>query len=69
MPISGSNRTSGEEIMGKNPHAVALGCKGGLARLKTMTAKERSDRARHAVKVRESRRKKKELKAPSFGQK
>lgn len=55
--------------MGKNPHAVALGCKGGLARLKTMTAKERSDRARHAVKVRESRRKKKELKAPSFGQK
>jgi hypothetical protein len=33
----------------KNAAAVALGRKGGKARLRTMTAEERSERARAAV--------------------
>jgi hypothetical protein len=36
----------------KDPAAVSLGKRGGLARLKTMTARERSEAARHAVTVR-----------------
>ena len=36
----------------KNPHAVALGRKGGKARLRTMSAEERSARARQAVAAR-----------------
>lgn len=40
----------------KNKHAVALGRMGGKARLKTMTAEERSRRAKHAVAMREKKR-------------
>ena len=36
----------------KDPAAVALGQRGGLARLRTMTARQRSEAARHAVTVR-----------------
>jgi len=36
----------------KNPAAVALGRKGGKARLKTMTAEQRSESARKAVQAR-----------------
>jgi hypothetical protein len=36
----------------KNPAAVALGKLGGAARLKTMSPRERSEAARHAVTVR-----------------
>lgn len=36
----------------KNPAAVALGRKGGKARMKTMTPEERSERARAAAKAR-----------------
>ena len=36
----------------KNAAAVALGRLGGVARVKTMTAKQRSDAARHAAKAR-----------------
>jgi len=36
----------------KNPAAVSLGRKGGKARLKTMTAKQRSQAARRAAKAR-----------------
>jgi hypothetical protein len=36
----------------KDPAAVALGRKGGKARLKTMTAQERSKRARTAARTR-----------------
>jgi hypothetical protein len=36
----------------KNPHAVALGRKGGTARAKNLTAKERSEGARKAVLAR-----------------
>lgn len=35
--------------MPKNPHAVALGRKGGKRSLETMTPQERSERARKAV--------------------
>ncbi len=37
--------------MGKDPNAVALGRKGGKARLYTMTPQERSERARKAGKA------------------
>jgi hypothetical protein len=36
----------------KNPHAVALGRKGGKARAKNLTEKERSEAARKAVSSR-----------------
>ena len=36
----------------KNPHAQALGRLGGLARRRTMSAKERSNRAREAALAR-----------------
>jgi hypothetical protein len=36
----------------KNPAAVALGRLGGMARTKQMTARQRSELARHAVTVR-----------------
>jgi len=36
----------------KNKYAVALGKKGGKARAKSMTAKERSEGARRAVEAR-----------------
>jgi hypothetical protein len=36
----------------KNPAAVALGRRGGKARLKTMTAAERKERARQAAEAR-----------------
>jgi hypothetical protein len=36
----------------KNPHAVALGKKGGNARAKNLTEKERSESARKAVLAR-----------------
>jgi hypothetical protein len=36
----------------KDPHAVALGRKGGVARKKTLTAEQRSEIARNAVKAR-----------------
>ena len=36
----------------KNPNAVALGKKGGEARAKCMSAKERSESARKAVEAR-----------------
>ena len=36
----------------KNPHAVALGRKGGTARAKNLTAKQRSEGARKAVLAR-----------------
>jgi hypothetical protein len=42
----------------KNKHAVALGKKGGTARAKNMTAKERSEGARKAVQARWSKLKK-----------
>jgi hypothetical protein len=37
---------------GKNPHAVALGRKGGKARITKMTPEQRSDIARKAVLAR-----------------
>ena len=37
---------------GKNPHAVALGRKGGKARIQKMTPEQRSDIARKAVLAR-----------------
>ena len=36
----------------KNPAAVALGKLGGTARLRTMTARQRSEAAKHAVTAR-----------------
>ena len=36
----------------KNKHAQALGRKGGKARLKTMTKKQRSELAKKAIKAR-----------------
>jgi hypothetical protein len=36
----------------KDPAAVSLGKRGGLARSRTMTARQRSAAARHAVTVR-----------------
>jgi hypothetical protein len=36
----------------KDPAAVALGKRGGLARSRTMTARQRSEAARHAVSAR-----------------
>jgi hypothetical protein len=51
----------------KNPHAVALGRKGGLkggpARAATMTAEERSESARNAVKARWAKVKRKSKKS------
>jgi len=41
----------------KNPHAVALGRKGGEARAKKLTDKERSEGARKAVLARWAKRK------------
>jgi hypothetical protein len=41
-----------EKAPAKNPAAVTLGRLGGIARLRTMTAAERSARALHAVTVR-----------------
>ena len=43
----------------KNAAAVALGKKGGKARLKTMTAQQRSEAARKAVQARWAREKEK----------
>lgn len=37
---------------GKNPHAKALGTKGGAARAKALSAKERSEIARKAARAR-----------------
>jgi len=52
-------------IQKKNPAAVALGRKGGLkggpARAANMTAEERSESARNAVKARWARVKKKKI--------
>jgi hypothetical protein len=39
----------------KNPHAVALGRKGGKARAKRLTEKERSEAAKKAIQARWSR--------------
>jgi hypothetical protein len=36
----------------KDPAAVALGRRGGLARAKTMSARQRSEASRYAVNVR-----------------
>lgn len=44
----------------KDPNAVALGRKGGKARLQKLTPVQRSDLARKAVTVRWARTKKKE---------
>jgi hypothetical protein len=44
----------------KNPHAVALGQKGGKARLQKLTAEERSEIARKAVLARWAKYKKKQ---------
>jgi hypothetical protein len=44
----------------KNPHAVALGRKGGKARLEKLTAERRSEIARKAVLARWAKRKKKQ---------
>jgi hypothetical protein len=41
----------------KNKYAAALGKKGGKARAKSMTAKERSEAARKAVETRWSKEK------------
>ena len=41
----------------KNPLAVALGRKGGRARVAQMSAEELSEHARHMVQAREARRK------------
>ena len=43
----------------KNPHAVALGRKGGKRRLETMTAEERREIARTAARARWRNAKKK----------
>ncbi len=40
------------EERGKNPHAAALGRKGGAARAKSMTAEQRAQIARKAAKSR-----------------
>jgi hypothetical protein len=45
------------EEQGKNPHAAALGRKGGTARAKSISAKERSAIARKAAKSRWSNNK------------
>jgi hypothetical protein len=44
----------------KNPHAVALGQKGGKARLKKLTDEQRSEIARKAVLARWAKHKKKQ---------
>ncbi len=43
---------NGRQMAEKNRAAVALGRLGGKARLRTMTAEERSERARQAVQAR-----------------
>ena len=40
------------EEQGKNPHAAALGRKGGAARAKSMSAEQRAEIARKAAKSR-----------------
>jgi hypothetical protein len=48
----------------KDPAAVALGKRGGLARLRTMTAGQRSEAARYAVTVRWAKAKRAKAKRP-----
>jgi hypothetical protein len=48
----------------KNPHAVALGRKGGKARAKSLSDKERSEGARRAVLARWEKHKAKTAKNP-----
>jgi hypothetical protein len=45
----------------KDPHAVALGRKGGKARLEKLTPEQRSEIARKAVLARWAKHKKKQL--------
>jgi len=45
--------------MAKNPAAVALGRRGGKARVKNQTAQQRKDSARRAAQARWEREKKK----------
>ncbi len=45
----------------KDPHAVALGRKGGKARLQKMTPEQRSEIARKAVLARWAKEKKKKI--------
>jgi len=49
--------------MAKNPAAVALGRRGGKARLTTMTAEQRQEIARKAVNARWAKAKKKKAAA------
>jgi hypothetical protein len=48
---------SDKRAAAKNPAAVVLGKLGGAARLKTMSPRERSEAARHAVTIRWARAK------------
>jgi hypothetical protein len=48
----------------KNPAAVMLGRLGGMARTKQMTARERSELARHAVTTRWAKVKQAKAKRP-----
>ena len=48
----------------KNPHAVALGRRGGKARAKSLTAEKRSEGARKAVLARWPKRRGKTAKSP-----
>jgi hypothetical protein len=51
--------------MKKNPHAVALGRKGGKARAKALSEKERSQGARKAVLARWEKAKAKTARSPA----
>jgi hypothetical protein len=54
----------GEKEPAKNPAAVMLSRLGGTARLRTMTAAERSARARHASTTRWAKAKRAKAKRP-----
>jgi hypothetical protein len=50
---------------GKDPHAVALGRRGGLARMHKLTSEQRREIAQNAAKTRWSKTKQKDRKSPT----
>ncbi len=50
---------------GKDPHAVALGRKGGMARMQKLTSEQRREIAQKAAKIRWSKNKQKDRKSPA----
>jgi hypothetical protein len=59
-----SNMPQNEKEPAKDPAAVSLGRRGGMARLRTMTAAERSARARYASIMRWAKVKQVKAKRP-----